>query len=372
MKFVTVNENEKGLLFKKGRFTALLGAGRYMTAGGRQIEIIPADGELASKRCRLETLLADEGVSASVTYVDVPDGSIAIHYRDGVCVGAITHGKHAFFSDVHKHEFVTADMTLPDVSDEIPRYVFESGYISHAFFVKVEVAEYERARLYFNKKLDRVLDPGTYYFWNSVVSVDYDIVDMRLCRLDVTGQEIMTQDKVSVRVNLVCSYRVTDCVGIMTDVDDFTSQLYTAAQLALREYIGKSRLDDIITDKDALSSRVLDRVRVKGREFCVEVTDADIKDIILPGEVRDIMNTVLVAEKKAQANVITRREEVASTRSLLNTAKLMEENKTLYRLKELEFIERICENVGSLTLSGSGDILSRLTSLIKAGGDEEK
>ena len=82
-------------------------------------------------------------------------------------------------------------------------------------------------------------------------------------------------------------------------------------------------------------------------------------------QIRDIMNTVLVAEKRAQANVITRREEVASTRSLLNTAKLMEENPTLYKLKELEYIERICENVGNINLSAGGDILTQLASVLK-------
>ena len=74
------------------------------------------------------------------------------------------------------------------------------------------------------------------------------------------------------------------------------------------------------------------------------------------------MNTVLVAEKKAQANVISRREEVASTRSLLNTARLMDENETLYKLKELEYVERICEKVGNIYLSTGGDILTQLTS----------
>ena len=87
----------------------------------------------------------------------------------------------------------------------------------------------------------------------------------------------------------------------------------------------------------------------------------------LEGEIRDIMNTVLIAEKRAQANVITRREEVASTRSLLNTAKLMEENPTLYRLKELEHIERICENVGNINLNGNGDVLSQLMGLMHPG-----
>jgi regulator of protease activity HflC (stomatin/prohibitin superfamily) len=98
----------------------------------------------------------------------------------------------------------------------------------------------------------------------------------------------------------------------------------------------------------------------------VEIISADIKDIILPGEIREIMNTVLVAEKRAQANVITRREEVASTRSLLNTAKLLEENQILYKLKELEYVERIFEHVGSISLNGSGDLLSQLLNVIRS------
>ena len=95
------------------------------------------------------------------------------------------------------------------------------------------------------------------------------------------------------------------------------------------------------------------------------MADAGIKDIILPGEIRAIMNTVLVAEKTAQANVITRREEVASTRSLLNTARLMEENQTLYKLKELEYLQKICENVGSISVTGGGDLLAQLTKILK-------
>ena len=105
-------------------------------------------------------------------------------------------------------------------------------------------------------------------------------------------------------------------------------------------------------------------MKEKCREFFIDVVDAGVKDIILPGSIRDIMNTVLVAQKKAEANVITRREEVASTRSLLNTAKLMEENPTLYKLKELEYVERICENVGNINIGSSGDLLTAVSSII--------
>ncbi|MBQ7646909.1 MAG: slipin family protein, partial [Clostridia bacterium] len=135
--------------------------------------------------------------------------------------------------------------------------------------------------------------------------------------------------------------------------------------LYMREYIGKYTLDEILESKEQMTKYVFEKLKAKAAELYIDIVDAGVKDIILPGEIREIMNTVLVAEKKAQANVITRREEVASTRSLLNTAKLMEENKTLYKLKELEFIERVCDNVGSINLNGNGDILSQLANILK-------
>ena len=86
-------------------------------------------------------------------------------------------------------------------------------------------------------------------------------------------------------------------------------------------------MDELLQQKEEISQFIFKRLKEVERDYCIAFHSAGIKDIILPGEIRDIMNTVLVAEKKAQANVITRREEVASTRSLLNTAKLMDENK---------------------------------------------
>ena len=91
------------------------------------------------------------------------------------------------------------------------------------------------------------------------------------------------------------------------------------------------------------------------------MTSTGIKDIILPGEVRELMNRVIEAEKTAQANVIKRREETAATRSLLNTAKLMEDNPTLLRLKELEALEKVSEKVGNVVVANGMDgVLSDL------------
>lgn len=366
MKKVIINEMQKGFLFRNGKFSGLLGPGKYYCFGGRDIEVSATSFVISSSRCPIETLLNDKHVADAAFVVDVPDGKLGILFRDGRYSAVLPRGKHAFWNDIHNHEVIMTDVSTPEIGEDVPRSVYDLFPASCCS--KFTVADYQRGRLFFDKKLVRVLEPGTYYFWSKSetgIEVSVDCVDMRLTAADIVGQEIMTQDKVSVRINFTCNYRVTDCVRILTEVDDYQAQLHVAAQLALRDYVGRYRLDEILADKEGISAYVRDRLREMEDELFVKIESAGVKDIILPGEIRDIMNTVLVAEKRAQANVITRREEVASTRSLLNTAKLMEENKTLYKLKELEYIERICENVGNINLNGNGDILTQLLIMMK-------
>ncbi len=361
MKTIIINENQKGFLFKNGKYIKLLGAGKYHLFGSREIEISDPERPIECSKCALETLLADKDVSSRVAVAEVNDEELALHFVNGKFSSVLCRGKYAFWAVTDRHEFKIVDIANPTV-EAIPEYIFSK--IPQIYYTKIEVAEYQKARLYFNSKLERILDAGTYYFWKTATKVTVDFVDTRLTQMDITGQEILTADKVSLRINFVCNYRITDYVKIVTEIDDFAEQIHVAAQLALREYVGKYKLDEILENKEQMSEYVFARLKSKEKNLFVEITDAGVKDIILPGEIREIMNTVLVAEKRAQANVITRREEVASTRSLLNTAKLMDENKTLYKLKELEYVERICENVGNISLNGSGDILSQLTTIL--------
>ena len=313
---ILIRESQRGLLFKDGKYIKLLPPGKYYEYGGREIEVVELSQPLCSKLCPLETLLSDEELRKSLTVAEVADEQLFAK--------------------------------IPGI-----------------YYTKVEVAEYQKARLYLDRKFVRILDAGTYYFWKTGVRVDVDTVDTRLTQMNICGQEILTKDKVSLRISFVCSYRITDYVRILTEIDDFAEQLRVAAQLALREYVGRYKLDESLESKDQMSEFVLARLREKEKDLFVQIVDAGVKDLILPGEIRQIMNTVLVAEKQAQANVIARREEVASTRSLLNTAKLMEENQTLYKLKELEYMERICANVGNINLNGNGDALQQLATLLR-------
>lgn len=363
MKKVIINDNQKGFLFKNGRFVKLLDAGKHYCFGDREIEVVNIDNALASYKCTLDTLLSDERISELVSVVEISDEELALHYVDGKFNSILRCGKYAFWETGRKHEFKKVDISTPYVDETIPEYIFSK--IPSVYYTKIEVAEYQKAILYINQKLEKVLDAGTYYFWKNSAKIYADYIDTRLVQMNITGQEILTQDKVSLRINFVCNYRIVDYVKIFTEIDNFEEQMHVAAQLALREYVGKYKLDEILENKAQMSEFVFKKLKAKENSFFVEITDANVKDIILPGEIRDIMNTVLVAEKRAQANVITRREEVASTRSLLNTAKLMDENKTLYKLKELEYIERICENVGNINLNGNSDVLTQLGDILK-------
>ena len=365
MRTVIINENERGFLFKNGKYAGVLGAGKYREYGGRRIELSSLDEEVKSGICPIEVLLGDGKFKDSVDVVEVADNEIALHYKNGIYEDCIRkRGKHAFWKVNSVNEFKKVDVTDPEFTDEIPKYVFTSKN-ADCFTKRVEVSEYQKGLLFYDGRFVKVLDPGTHVFWETATDVKVRIVDTRLRQMNVVGQEIMTQDKVSVRVNVVFNYRITDFVKSYTEIDDFEGQMYVSVQLALRDYIGKNKLDDILQSKDEMSEYVFHRLKEKEGELYVEIKDAGVKDIILPGEIRDIMNTVLIAEKRAQANVITRREEVASTRSLLNTAKLMEENATLYKLKELEYVERICENVGNINLNGGGDVLSQLVGMMQ-------
>jgi regulator of protease activity HflC (stomatin/prohibitin superfamily) len=133
--------------------------------------------------------------------------------------------------------------------------------------------------------------------------------------------------------------------------------LYKVLQLAVRQTLAKRSLDEVLGSRTDLDASVEAQVRAEAAEIGIRVGAIALKDIIPPGEVRDILNQVVAAEKRAQANLIERREETAATRSLLNTAKLMAENPLLLRMKELETIERIAGKVEKIHLNGGLEAL---------------
>ena len=179
------------------------------------------------------------------------------------------------------------------------------------------------------------------------------MLDLRLQTLEVTGQEVLTKDRIALRANVTAVYRIADPLKAVSLTADLKDHLYKELQFALRQVVGTRTLDEVLGDKLGINEAIADRLLPGLAGAGLDVPTVGVKDIILPGDVRELMNRVIEAEKTAQANVIKRREETAATRSLLNTAKLMEDNPTLMRLKELEALEKVSEKVGNVVV-GTG------------------
>jgi regulator of protease activity HflC (stomatin/prohibitin superfamily) len=369
---VRIKNDERGLLFKEGNYVRCLMPGKHSFNPFVEYSVKVADLNKASDTAgkNLNIFLQDQELVRELTVVDVQDHEIAIHFEDGKLAEVLRAGKYAYWNALKKHSFILVDTRDPEVKPEMDVSVYSNPKLSGCvgYF---DVANHEKGILYYNNVIIKTLEPGRYFFWKSPVAVAVKNVDLRLQQIDMTGQEIMTEDKITLRLNFVCQYRIIDPLKVV-QIKSFEEQLYIVLQLILREYVGSLKLDDLLTKKQDIGAYVLERLKEKNREFGVEFLYTGLKDVILPGDIKEILNTVLIAEKKAQANVITRREEIASTRSLLNTARLMEENQTLYRLKELEYLEKICEKIGNVSLTGGGSLLEQLNTLLSGRNNDKR
>ena len=209
--------------------------------------------------------------------------------------------------------------------------------------------------LYVDGELTRSLAPGFHAFFAVERGVSVDLFDTRVQTLEVSGQEILTRDKVSLRINLTATYQLIDAEKAVRTIKDPIDHLYKEVQFGLRGAVGTRILDTLLEDKSAIDTSVADHLKARFEAIGITVHSVGVKDIILPGDMKDLLGKVVEAEKAAQANVIRRREETNATRSLLNTAKVMETNEVALRLKELETLEKITEKIGNISVYGGLD-----------------
>ena len=209
--------------------------------------------------------------------------------------------------------------------------------------------------LYVDGVLQRSLATGFHAFFAVERAVNVDIYDTRTQTLEVSGQEILTKDKVSLRINLTATYQLDDAEKALRETRDPMDHLYKEVQFGLRGAVGTRTLDALLEDKAAIDTSVADHLKARFADVGIAIKSVGVKDIILPGDMKDLLGKVVEAEKAAQANVIRRREETNATRSLLNTAKVMETNAVALRLKELETLEKITDKIGNISVYGGLD-----------------
>ncbi|HPM69044.1 MAG TPA: slipin family protein, partial [Piscinibacter sp.] len=230
--------------------------------------------------------------------------------------------------------------------------------------LQVQVPEHGAGMLWIDGKVERLLAAGSYAFWKFTRNVSVELVDLRLQALEVTGQEILTRDKVALRLNLSATWRFTDVLKAYKELAKPAEHLYRELQFGLRAAVGTRSLDELLENKTVIDEVVTAQVKAKLADYGLQLDGVGVKDIVLPGEMKTILAQVVEAGKSAEANVIRRREETAATRSLLNTAKVMEDNPVALRLKELETLERVAERIDKISVFGGLDqVLNGLVKL---------
>ncbi|NGN96705.1 slipin family protein [Grimontia sp. S25] len=368
-KTIKIAENERALVFQNQKLTQVLMPGLHKIWDMKddvEFEVFDIDELYFSQKNGERLYQGSASLKEHIQHEKLQDTEVGMLYLDGMLRGVVAPGERLFMwkdaGDIRLDRIDIADTPL--VEDKTLYLINKAGVNLATRLIRSEstvavkpvaVATVKNSHvglLYIDGKLSEKLSPGTYGYWQFNREFQLKSYDTRTQILEVSGQEIMTKDRVSLRINLTANIRILDAETAASSVDDVEQYAYKLLQLALREAIGTKALDDLLLDKLYVGETVKELVAENLKAVGVELGNVGMKDIILPGEIKAILNQVVEAQKAAEANVIKRREETAATRSLHNTAKVMENNPTLMRLKELEALEKVADKISNLNVYG--------------------
>lgn len=339
---IKVRSYEIGLRFRDDEFTGLVAPGRYWLfdpLGKTRVEVV-SQRDPWFVHTKFDMIVKSGALAGRAVVLDLKDNERALVWVDGRFSHVLPPGLYVYWTGVRDVKTEVVDARRVRFEHESLQAISRSASVDRVLEIGT-VEPHHQGVLMIDGKYVETLPPGRYVFWKSVAQVTFVQEDMREAMLDIAGQDIMTADKVTLRVNAVVNYRVVDARLAVTVADNAQQALYRESQLALRAVIGARELDAFLTDKDAVAAELADAVRSRAQALGIELISVGIRDVVLPGEMKDLMNRVTEAKKAAEANLIARREETAAMRSQANTARLLAESPTLMRLKELEVLEKI-------------------------------
>jgi regulator of protease activity HflC (stomatin/prohibitin superfamily) len=362
---IKVLEYERALVFRNGALEEVLQPGVHW----RLDPLFRLNVEVVSIRNGwlihpdVELLVKSGRLGPEVRVVDLKTHQRAIVWADGRLELVLKPGVYALWTAVRdvrvdvldargallEHEQMAAVLALPGTAALLEPVSVEAGHVG---------------LLFRDGRHEATLAPGAYALWKGVARARVVPVDLREQVVDVAGQEIMTADKVTLRMNAVVTFKVADALKAVTAVEDHRQALYREAQLALRAVVGARTLEALLGEKDAVARDLDGALRSRVAGIGLEVVSLGIRDVVLPGEMKELMNKVIEAQKAAEAALITRREETAAMRSQANTARLIEQNPTLMRLREIEALEKVAEKGRLSVVVGEGGLAGRVVKLV--------
>jgi len=360
-----IKPHERGLLWREGDLVAVLQPGVHWYIDlllKLRLQIVkPRDPWLAHKD--LDLIARSGKLGSDAVVIDLNDHERALVWIDARFARILGPGLYVLWTVEHVIRVEIVDARIMHVVHaELPVIVRSPG--ATEMLETLNVAPGWVALWFRDGAYQTTLGPGAYAFWKGVGKLKISEVDLKEQVLDISGQDIMTADKVTLRLNALVAYRITDPLRSVTEVDGAAQALYRAAQLSLREAVGAKDLDTLLISKDALAIELAEMIRPRAAELGINVVTAGIRDIILPGEMKDLMNKVTEAKKAAEASLITRREETAAMRMQANTAKILESSPTLMKLKELEVLEKVAGKANLTVVLGEEGLANRVVKML--------
>jgi len=203
--------------------------------------------------------------------------------------------------------------------------------------VKVTIYEYQRGLRYRDGKFIGLLEPGAYWIYSQVTTIFP--VDMRSHYASISGQEVLTKDAVTIKMSLAVEYAIEDPERAINGVEKYYDGLHSALQIALRDIVCSLDVDELLEGRNGISGRLMEMTREKSKALGVRLQSVNVRDIILPGDLRQIFARVVTARKEGQAALEKARGETAALRNLANVAQLLEKNPALLNLRVIQTLE---------------------------------
>ncbi len=219
---------------------------------------------------------------------------------------------------------------------------------------KAIIFEYQRGLLYRNGKFASILQPGQH--WYFVPGTNIQKVDIREQIVNLPGQEVLTSDNISLKVSLVASFKVADPYLAINQVANYQQALYLILQVNLRDVVGSLAVDDLLAKREEIGKIVFEKSAQKAAELGLELSLVNIRDIMFPGELKNIFAQIVNARKEGLAALERARGESAALRNLANAARLLDGNPNLQQLRLLQTLE----NKSGNTIVLLGESLSNL------------
>ena len=362
-KKITIRKGQLGLLAKNGDYYQVLEAGEHRLPwfNTPEVLVVNLDGsEVPEALANYLRRFQPDWVTRYGLAVDLNDSEAGALYMNEVLQEILPPStRRLCWRADEALKLVRMDTRQVQVPTEVMNAVLQprrNGAVKgREAMLTVQVPAWHAGVLKIDGETQALLPPGLTAYWKVNHLVDAEVVDTRLQVLEVGGQEILTKDKVNLRLNLAANWRYSDVLQAFAQLTKPLDHLYRELQFALREAVGTRTLDELLEDKQVIDDVVSAQVKDRMAPYGIDVASLGVKDIVLPGDMKTILSRLVEAEKSAQANVIRRREETAATRSLLNTAKVMENNPVALRLKELETLERVAERIDKISVFGGLD-----------------